>query len=182
MGGVLDGANKTQSGSVRDFLLFQWGVSMLSRANRRSGFTLVEVLIVVVIMAVLAATIIPQFSTSTMDAKVSTAKFNLNSIRSQLQLYKAQHNGTFPATLSLMTIATTNTGATGSGANLGPYLQAIPEEPFSASATVATSLASDSTFTTGIGWYYNASTGEIRINSTFDPDASGTTYLPLNQW
>jgi prepilin-type N-terminal cleavage/methylation domain-containing protein len=41
----------------------------MSRATRRIGFTLIEVLIVVVIMAVLAATIIPQFSSSTDEAK-----------------------------------------------------------------------------------------------------------------
>ena len=40
---------------------------------RRSAFTLIEVLIVVVIMAILAATIIPQFTDSTKDAKASTA-------------------------------------------------------------------------------------------------------------
>ena len=59
--------------------------------RRQRGFTLVEVLIVVVIMAVLAATIIPQFADSTKDAKVSTAKFNLHTLRSQIELYKSQH-------------------------------------------------------------------------------------------
>ena len=43
----------------------------------RSAFTLIEVLIVVVIMAILAATIIPQFTDSTKDAKTSTAKMNV---------------------------------------------------------------------------------------------------------
>ena len=46
--------------------------------NRRKAFTLIEALIVVIIMAVLAATIIPQFSTSTKDAKMSNLKFNLH--------------------------------------------------------------------------------------------------------
>mgnify|MGYP002626473716 CR=1 FL=1 len=45
----------------------------MTNNKRHSGFTLVEVLIVVVIMAVLAATIIPQFSDSSKDAKVSSA-------------------------------------------------------------------------------------------------------------
>jgi general secretion pathway protein G len=42
------------------------------------GFTLIEVLIVVVIMAILAGTIIPQFAASTDDAKASALKFNLH--------------------------------------------------------------------------------------------------------
>ena len=46
----------------------------------RSAFTLIEVLIVVVIMAILAAAIVPQFTDSTKDAKSSTAKFNLHTV------------------------------------------------------------------------------------------------------
>ncbi len=49
--------------------------------GRRNAFTLIEVLIVVIIMAVLAATIIPQFSSSTTDAKISSLKFNLAALR-----------------------------------------------------------------------------------------------------
>ena len=48
----------------------------MSKAKKQ-GFTLVEVLIVVVIMAILAATIIPQFSDSTKDAKNIEAFVNL---------------------------------------------------------------------------------------------------------
>jgi prepilin-type N-terminal cleavage/methylation domain-containing protein len=68
----------------------------MKRSARKSGFTLVEVLIVVVIMAILAATIIPQFTDSTSDAKASTTKFNLHTLRSQIELYKTQHNGVVP--------------------------------------------------------------------------------------
>ena len=53
-----------------------------------SAFTLIEVLIVVVIMAILAATIIPQFTDSTKDAKASTATFNLHTLRAQIELYR----------------------------------------------------------------------------------------------
>ncbi len=62
----------------------------------RNAFTLIEVLIVVIIMAVLAATIIPQFSSSTEDAKRSTLEFNLHTIRSQIELYKVHHLGSAP--------------------------------------------------------------------------------------
>src|SRR6476659_1356734 len=61
---------------------------------RRSAFTLIEVLIVVVIMAILAATIIPQFTDSTKDAKQSTVRFNVHTLRSQIELYRTQrHSG-----------------------------------------------------------------------------------------
>src|SRR4051812_26875340 len=83
--------------------------------DRQSGFTLIEVLIVVVIMAVLAATIIPQFSSSATDAKESSAKFNLHSLRSQIELYKIHHNGLLPSALIVnqLTLGSDVTGATG---------------------------------------------------------------------
>src|SRR3970282_1207807 len=82
--------------------------------RRRGAFTLIEVLIVVVIMAVLAATIIPQFSTSTKDARESSQKFNLQSLRTQLELYRVQHGGALPTganNLEQLTKATDSTGA-----------------------------------------------------------------------
>src|SRR6266850_844187 len=94
--------------------------------DRRSAFTLIEVLIVVVIMAILAATIIPQFTDSTKDAKWSTVKSNLGTLRSQIQLYRVHHNGLNPSgTLVELTASTNVDGVVGTGANYpyGPYLR-----------------------------------------------------------
>src|SRR5215213_794186 len=109
--------------------------------NRRGAFTLIEVLIVVVIMAILAAAVIPQFTDSTKDAKTSTVKFNLATLRSQIQLYRTQHNGLNPsATLVELTQTTDVNGAAGSGGNFvfGPYLREIPFNPFTNAKTVTT--------------------------------------------
>src|SRR5262245_9622768 len=142
--------------------------------NRRGAFTLIEVLIVVVIMAILAATIIPQFTDSTKDAKSSTVKFNLHTLRSQIQLYRTQHNGTSPAgTLAELMASTDASGATGSGANYpyGPYLREVPTNPYSNAKTVKVitndpAQAGDVTGTGG--WLYNTTSGGIWIdNSTF---------------
>ena len=137
---------------------------------RRNAFTLIEVLIVVVIMAILAATIIPQFTDSTKDAKASTVKFNLATLRSQIQLYRAQHNGTNPtATLVELTQTTDASGTAGTGATFvfGPYLREIPTNPFTNSKTVKVittdpAVAADVTSTDG--WIYNATTGNIWIS------------------
>lgn len=136
----------------------------------RSAFTLVEVLIVVVIMAILAATIIPQFTDSTKDAKSSTTKFNLHTLRAQIELYRTQHNGACPGnTLVELTQSTNAAGTAGSGANFpyGPYIREIPANPFNNSATVTPitndpAVAADVTGTGG--WLYNATTGGIWID------------------
>lgn len=138
----------------------------MHRKARRSGFTLVEVLIVVVILAILAAAVVPQFSSSTQDAKVSTSVFNLQTLRAQVQVYKAQHNGVYPDPLSKLTIATSKAGGTPSGNDsYGPYLLEIPECPLVGSAGVAAaSSTTPSVIAGGAGWAYHKDSGTIWIN------------------
>ncbi len=137
--------------------------------GRRGAFTLIEVLIVVVIMAILAATIIPQFTDSTKDAKASTVQFNLHTLRSQIQLYRTQHNGSAPAvTLAELMSSTNASGGTGTGASYpyGPYLREVPMNPFTNSKTVtATTEDPLTTAPAGTGgWIYNTTTGSIWID------------------
>jgi general secretion pathway protein G len=139
--------------------------------KQAKGFTLVELLIVVVIMAVLAATVIPEFTSSTVDAKKNTSVFNLQTLRSQVQTYRAQHGSKTPATLSLLTQVTNKagatTGTTGDPLAYGPYIVEVPEETISGKSDVAVSAATAPmgaiTGTVG-GWIYAAATGEILIN------------------
>ena len=56
------------------------------------GFTLVELLIVVIILAILAAIIIPQFSGATDDAEQAAYDTNIANIRAAIDLYRQQHN------------------------------------------------------------------------------------------
>jgi type II secretion system protein G len=149
---------------------------MTQRKKRAAGFTLVEVLIVVVIMAILAATVIPQFSNSTNDAKSSTARFNLNTLRSQVELYKSQHNGSLPSqTLLELTSTTSSSGTIGTGTSFpyGPYVQTIPMNPYTNANTVVAAGANPPTTTvSGAGWLFDLSSGKIWINDTTTPFAS----------
>src|SRR5947207_1909589 len=140
------------------------------RLHRKHAFTLVEVLIVVVIMAVLAATIIPQFSDSTKDAKSSTVGFNLHTMRSQVETYKTQHDGKLPtATLIELTSKTNRAGTIGTTTLFpyGPYVRTLPMNPFTNANTVTAitnSPAAAGDVTGTGGWLYNATTGEVFID------------------
>ncbi len=124
--------------------------------DRRNAFTLIEVLIVVIIMAVLAATIIPQFADSTTDAKQSALEFNSHTMRSQVELYK-MHDGSYPATLTDLTSTTAD--------GYGPYIDAVPENPFNgSSAEAAVSSVPAGPNATGEGWLYMNTTGQIWAN------------------
>jgi general secretion pathway protein G len=144
-------------------------------SSRRSAFTLIEVLIVVIIMAVLAATIIPQFSSSTKDAKDSSLKFNLQTMRSQIERYKFDHNGnppTLDAFADQMTKCTKMDGtdplAKPDSTHFGPYLEAVPVNPFNGKNGVTSCSgkpAAESSADTN-GWLYDATAGRIYANTS----------------
>ena len=74
--------------------------------NKQSGFTLIEMLLVVILLGILAMVIIPQISVSTADANLNTLQTNLSTVRNAMELYSYQHNGVYPGVRD-------NTGAVG---------------------------------------------------------------------
>ncbi len=141
----------------------------MKRSQRRNAFTLIEVLIVVIIMAVLAATIIPQFSQSTDDAMNSSVEFNLHTMQTQIEMYRFQHNGNYPAFDSIvaqLTAATNISGGATGDTRFGPYMQEIPANPFNESDTI---VAGDGSALVGggvAGWQYDEDTGRIYANNS----------------
>ena len=69
---------------------------MSRRFQDRPGFTLIEMLIVVIVLGILAMIIVPQITVSTEDAKVNTLKTNLSAMRNAIELYYHQHNEAYP--------------------------------------------------------------------------------------
>ena len=118
----------------------------------RQGFTLVEILIVVVILGVLAAIVIPQFANAGVETKTASLRANLRRIRMQIELYMVNHNGNVPSLSNFEAQMTGTTDMSGntSGTEFGPYLMSIPVEPFTQSNAVS---ASDS-----VGWNYDVTT------------------------
>ena len=137
------------------------------RRSSKKGFTLIEVLIVIVIMAILAAAIVPQFTDASQDAKVATAIHNLKTLRTQIRLYQAQHNGDAPATLEVLTQITDATGAVVAD-GYGPYLDAVPENAINGSNTVVGPIAGPANatqVTEAGGWVYFNEAGDVRLDN-----------------
>ncbi len=81
-------------------------------AKQQSGFTSVELLIVAIILAILAAIIIPQFASTTVDAQESALRANVAGMRSAIDLYRQQH-GSYPGVNAATGGACTGTAGTG---------------------------------------------------------------------
>ena len=102
-----------------------------------AGFTLVELLIVVVILAILASVVIPQFTNISSEAKESSLRSNLATVRQAISLYRVQHNETYPGQggwAEFVTQLTTATASDGTpGTKYGPYLRDVfPANPVTA--------------------------------------------------
>jgi general secretion pathway protein G len=130
----------------------------------------------VVILGILAAIVIPQFTQASTEAKTNSLCSDLQTLRSQIELYKVQHNDIAPAAGTAdpnFTDQMTQTSTIGgvcsgnkvrtSTYNLGPYLERVPENPFNNMSTIGAAGTVDSTT---IGWAYDPNTGEVRAADT----------------
>ena len=121
----------------------------------RKGFTLVEILIVVVILGILAAIVVPQFTNATQDSQAGNIRAQLKSLQNQIELAKARStDGLYPDLL----------GSRGWGVMIDPnndgnfedgYVKAAPKNPFNNSTDVVGTAAA------GKGWTYDRTTGTL---------------------
>ena len=149
------------------------------RKSSNKGFTLVEILIVVIILGILAAIVIPQFSNASTDAKKNSLTSQLQTMRSQFELYKLQHNDKLPilfqadGTVTDWTQMTGQTWVSGTAAVAatsgdtvyGPYLQQNPINPLNGNSDCAVSTADSvpgtAAATKGVGFLMNRTTGKL---------------------
>ena len=141
---------------------------MSIRRMSKKGFTLVEILIVVIILGILAAIVIPQFTNASQDARKSSLTSQLQTLRSQIELYKLQHKDNLPniltagGTWDYLTKKTDEDGTVDDGGAgpfpFGPYLQAPPSNPLNGLTNV---VDGDGTAAAGgeCGFIYDYSAG-----------------------
>ncbi len=101
----------------------------ITLSNRRQGFSLVELVIVIVIIGIIAAIAVPRFSTATSNANAKQAKASAVILQNAVDLFIAEHApGALAATgAGIVTQLTTGTLSDGTaGTDYGPYLRAMP--------------------------------------------------------
>lgn len=127
--------------------------------SRKNGFTLVELVVVVLILGILAAIAAPKIITNTGDAEDSGIAQTLTNVRDAIELYRAE-NGVYPPNASLNDLHN----------ELDGYLRGsnFPKVTIGNqnSRDVVNDLTDPVSSTTGAqGWVYNPNTGEIILNS-----------------
>ena len=147
----------------------------------KSGFTLVEILIVVVILGILAAIVIPQFTEASSEATENSTRADLQTVRSQIQLYRVQHLDELPGAggatfIEAMEGETELDGDVwAAGADFGPYLERMPTNPYG--TTLTDEVDVDGTLGDGShGWHFDSTTGAFHADTTTQPDPNESSW------
>jgi len=148
--------------------------------GRHHGFTLIEIMIVITILAILAAIVVPHIVDAQDDARQSAIETDIQMMRRQILVYKVQHGGNGPhldadgnldkANLSARLTGRTNPdGKIAPDGSCGPYMAIWPTNPFISSAEAAGAVLFGTETTpprnSATGWYYNIDTCLISANS-----------------
>ncbi len=91
------------------------------RTNNDSGFTLIELIVVMVILGLLASIVIPKFTGRTEEARRKTARTQISQLQTACELYRVD-NGRYPNSLEELTAVNSETGER--------YMDKIPKDPW----------------------------------------------------
>ena len=97
--------------------------------RKSAGFTLVEIMVVIVILGVLAVLIVPRVVGRTDEARVAAAKHDISAIMQSLKLYRLD-NGRYPTNEQGLQALVTKPQSGPAPSNWRPYLDKVPKDPW----------------------------------------------------
>lgn len=128
--------------------------------KEQNGFTLIEIMIVIVVIAILATVVTPQFTAVIQKSKETKLKENLDIIRKAVDVEFTKLNGKYPAEI---TVSMFKEGS-------------LPIDPIKDKSEVAYTYDDPiNVNSTEGGWIYNPKTGSVKVNNT-EKDISGKSY------
>lgn len=98
------------------------------KAIRRSGFTLLELLIVLGIILAIAAMVVPNLLGRQQEANIKQTKINIANFEQAAKQWAATHNGTFPTGGQQEVVSQLTSPQTQNGQVIQPYLEAVPKD------------------------------------------------------
>ncbi|UCE58789.1 MAG: prepilin-type N-terminal cleavage/methylation domain-containing protein [Phycisphaerales bacterium] len=159
---------------------------------RKPGFSLTELVIVVVIIGIIAAIAAPRLAEGGAAAADAALRGSLRTLRGAIDMYAGEHDNVWPASkpadrseatfIDQLTKKTNSAGAVGNAPGehiFGPYLRGIPPVPVGPNVGArgidlkTTGFVYEAVLSAG--WVYNYDTGEIYAN-TDDLGQDGVGY------
>ncbi|MES2898714.1 MAG: type II secretion system major pseudopilin GspG [Pseudomonadota bacterium] len=101
------------------------------RRSRQGGFTLVEIMVVVMIIGILGALVVPKLLNRTGEARITGAKVDISTMMQALKLYKLD-NQRYPTTEQGLQalIEKPTAGPAANGWKAGGYIEKLPKDPW----------------------------------------------------
>jgi general secretion pathway protein G len=146
--------------------------------GQHRGFTLSEIVIIVIVMGIVAAIVVPQFTNASSEARGNSVRGTLEQVRGQLDLFRTQHEGRAPGLVGMWGLLTgpSDTAevqvAAGAGHAFGPYLSKAPVNPLNGLTAVSGTTGADPL----AGWYYGSAGGTYTFQARDESGQRVTGY------